>query len=135
MPDIRTLGVQIRETTEPLETVVEGQYVADEAISALRVVRVSAPGHCVYARHPEVESKAPLGVTTTAAVMGDKVNVVLSGEVTDPSWTWTPGQPVLLGTLGTLTQVTTSDFVLSVGIALTATTIHVRITPPIIVAA
>ena len=109
-------------------------YIADEAISALRVVRVSTAGHVVYARHPEIESRAPVGITVTAAISGGRVNVATSGEITDPLWSWTAGDPVLLGPLGTLTQTPTTGFLVQVAEAINATTIVVRICPPILLA-
>jgi len=110
-------------------------YIASEAISALRVVRASAVGHVVYARHPEDESKYPLGITINAASANGLVNVATAGELSDSSWSWTPGAPVLLGANGTLTQTAPSTYTVQVAAALTATTIVVRINPPIITAA
>jgi hypothetical protein len=134
MPDIRTLGSPILQTIRPLESILLGSYVADEPISALRVVRVSTAGHAVYARPPELAARGPLGVTMTAALSGGVLSVVLGGEITDSSWNWTPGAPVLLGSVGALTQVVSSDCIVGIGQALNATTILVRISPPIILA-
>lgn len=111
-------------------------YIADEALSALRVVRAASPGHVVYARHPEQESLAPVGITVTSALSGARVTVATTGEISDGTWSWTPGLPVLLGANGTLTQTAPGpgSYIVQVAQALTATTIAVRIYPPIFTA-
>jgi hypothetical protein len=125
MPEITTLGPQIAATVKPFMD----QYVAGEDLSALRVVRLSAPGFVVVARPPEPESQAPLGITITAAPLGGPVTVRSRGEIQDDSWSWTPGRPVLLGVDGALTQVQPPDvpFLVVVGIASAADMVVVRI--------
>jgi hypothetical protein len=110
-------------------------YIADEAISALRVVRASDVGHVVYARHPEAESKYPVGITVNAAASSGLVNVATAGELSDSSWSWTANAAVYLGASGVLTQTPTTGYIVKVATALSATTIAIRINPPIIVAA
>lgn len=76
---------------------------------------------------------AVLGVVT--AIHGSNATVRSLGPVTNPAWTWTPLQPIYLGNGGELTQTTpdssTCAFLLSVGVALTGTTMWVRIGEPI----
>lgn len=43
-------------------------------------------------------------VTTGAAAMGDDVTAVTFGEMSEPSWSWSPGVPIFLGVGGALTQ-------------------------------
>lgn len=108
---------------------------AAEAVSALRVVRSDSAGNLVLARWPEVESTAVLGIATNAASSGADVSVQHSGEIEDSSWTWTPGAPVFLGVNGTLTQVVpTTDFLLVMGEAVSATRLVVRIQAPVFLA-
>lgn len=115
---------------------VTKKYTAGEAVSALRVVRfqTGVDNQVVLARPPEAESLAPIGVTANAAGSGDEVTVVVDGgELSDSSWGWIPGAPVLMGELGVLTQTASPDlpFVLVVGVAIAAETIVVRIEPAI----
>jgi hypothetical protein len=113
-------------------------FIANEALSALRVVRLvgSTEDQVRYARPPEVEAEAPLGITATAAASGEAVTVVRSGSITDASWSWTPGAPVLCGANGTLTQTQPAlPYIVAVGIASTPTTIQLKISPPIFLAA
>lgn len=112
------------------------KYIASEALSALRVVRFDTgnENHVLLARPPEPEALVPIGVTAQAAAEGDEVIVVLDGgELTDSSWAWIPGQPVLLAELGALTQVESPSvgYALVIGVATASDTIVVRIEPAI----
>lgn len=114
-------------------------FTAGENISALRVVRFEAgtENGVVLARPPEAESLAPVGVSAQAAGAGDEIVIVTDGgELSDPSWAWTPGAPVLLAELGTLTQTASPSlpFVLVIGVAIATDTIVVRIEPAIFTA-
>jgi hypothetical protein len=109
------------------------EYVADEPLSALRAVRMSGE-RIVYARFPELESKAPVGITTHSVMAGETATLAAWGELQDSSWSWVVGQPVLLGALGTLTQTPADPFVVQLGIAVAADTIVVRIESPITLA-
>lgn len=149
------IDVQLQLTSDPPDVIDPGdgdvdtgeggtggtvkKYVAGENLSALRVVRFEpgVPNSVVLVRPPEPESVAPLGITSTAAASGDDVNVVVDGgELTDSSWAWVTGSPVLLAELGTLTQTPSPGvpFVLVIGIATAPDTIAVRIEPAIFTA-
>lgn len=120
----------------PIDTVIESeQYVADESLSALRVVRAAGPGRVCYARPPELEARAPLGITNGAAASGEPITLISRGEMRDASWSWTPGETVLLGPNGTLTQAQPSGqpYLVVVAVAVSATAIVVRIGLPIFV--
>lgn len=131
MPEITTLGLQIAEAAAPYEDDV--QYVADEPLSALRVVRAASAGRLRYARPGEVEALAPIGVTTAASTTGQRVQLATRGSVSDPSWHWTAGVPVLLGATGTLVQQQPvgQAVMLVIGVAIATDTIVVRIAAPI----
>lgn len=136
MPDIRTLGLPITETVEPysdrLQTFLR---VAAESISALRVVRSNTATSVLLARWPELESTAPLGISTSAASMFATVRVQHTGEIEDNSWSWTPGAPVFAGANGVLTQTQpATDFFVVIGEAVTAQRMVVRIQAPIYLA-
>lgn len=120
--------------TIELETVIE-QYMADESLSALRVVRLAEPGHVVIAHPADVESRAPIGVTYSAALAGSEVQVCPAGPITDASWSWVVGQPVLLGANGMLVQPhpTGQPVMVVMGMAVSADTIVVRIEPAIFI--
>ena len=75
-----------------------------------------------------------IGITVQSAVSGDTVQVAVDGEtITEPSWSWSPNQPLYFNTEGTLTTTRpTSGFIQQVATAVSATTILVRATTPII---
>lgn len=109
-------------------------YTAGEVISPLRVVRINDDGDLVLvARMPEPESLAPLGIAVQAAQAGATVTVRTAGALSDPSWRWTPGLPVLLGLDGQLTQSQPPGlrYLVVVAYAIDADTIVIRIGPPI----
>lgn len=76
-----------------------------------------------------------LGVTTAAAAMGALASVRTSGMMTDPSFSWTPGEPVYLGAGGALTQTppdaATAIIEIIIGTAVTDTTLLIRIRQPV----
>jgi len=115
------------------ETDSQPQYIADEPLSALRVVRAASMGHVRYARPPEPEALAPLGLTSSAAMSGDTLTLINGGELQDPSFDWTVGQPVILGANGMLTQTqpVSQPFLVVIGLAVATDTIVVRIGLPI----
>ncbi len=112
---------------------VEDSYTADEPLSALRVVRISSFGHVVYARPPELAARAPIGVTTHAADVDASVVIATRNELSDASWHWTPGVPVLLGPNGTLVQPQPVglNVLVAIGTAVATDTIVIRIAAPI----
>jgi hypothetical protein len=136
MPEIANLGEVMAIAIAPYLTDNVLRYSAGEDLSALRVVRAFAPGIVVYARPPEVEALAPLGITTHSAVNGEPVTVAVRGEVQDASWSWVAGQPVLLGLDGALTQTQPLgiDTLVVIATAIAVDTIVIRIDPPIALA-
>jgi hypothetical protein len=131
MPEITTLGLQIAEAAAPFEDDV--QYVADEPLSALRVVRAASPGRLRYARPGEVEALAPIGVTTGASSTGQRVQLATRGPLSDASWHWTAGVPVLLGADGSLVQQQPvgQSVMVVIGLAIATDTIVIRMAAPI----
>lgn len=107
------------------------QRIAGEALSALRLV-YELNGQVFYldpadAEHIDLAS----GITLSAPVLGDPVNIQISGPLEDPVWTFTPG-PVWLGQAGTLTQSPPeSGFLLYVGKAVSATQLIINLNEPI----
>lgn len=74
-------------------------------------------------------------ITTGAAALGDDVTAVAFGEMSEPSWTWSPGVPIFLGLAGALTQTPpvepTSDFLAVLGYAPIPTKMFVNRQPSI----
>ena len=116
-----------------------GNVIALPAATALgghRVVRSVGDGMCGYASVDNpLHGDDVLGVTLGAVVAGANANVQVAGEVTEPSWAWTPQEPVFLGANGVLTQEppteTDAAFVLVVGFATSPTGLMLRIEGPI----
>jgi hypothetical protein len=77
-----------------------------------------------------------LGISLNSAAPAAVVNVKTEGEVTEPSWNWTPLLPIFLAANGFMTQTApvspAAAFVLCVGYALSATTMRVQIGIPIV---
>ncbi len=72
------------------------------------------------------------GVSTQAAAPGAPVLAAEAGLVVEPTWAWTPGQPVFAGTGGSLTQAPPASGVLhQVGVAASATALLVQPLYPI----
>lgn len=108
--------------------------VADGAISGHRVVAEQGDGTAAYADNTNSPDRwSPLGVTTGAAVDGDDVTVVRVGAIDEPSWSWTPLDPVYLGAAGALTQTppTAPAFLRVVGVATSSTSMWVDVQPPL----
>jgi hypothetical protein len=134
MPELSTLGFQIASAAAPYEDDV--QWHADETLSALRVVRVASAGRLCYARPPELEARAPIGITTASASVNQVVQLATRGPLEDSSWSWTVGAPILIGVDGQLVQSQPLGLLtmLVVGIAVASNRIIVRIGAPIALA-
>ena len=107
------------------------QREAGEQLSALLLVYEE--DNKVYRLLPDDDEHVfqALGLTMTAADLGEVLNVQRSGPINDSSWTWTPG-PVWLGASGNLTQTPpTGGNDLMVGVALSATRILLDLQQPI----
>ncbi len=76
------------------------------------------------------------GITVHAVQAGGRAVVQQTGVRRDPAWSWTPGNPIHVGTVGVLTQsVPTTGHVTPVGLAQTSIKILVAIGPSVILAA
>jgi hypothetical protein len=73
-----------------------------------------------------------LGMTLNAANAGDIVTVAVLGFVSEPTWNLTPDLPIYLGDDGYMTQTPpTEGFHLTLGVALSPTSIYIDIDVPI----
>lgn len=110
------------------------QLMAIGEIGGTRVVR-SVPGGIGYASSANAEhGDDVLGITLQAGE-DELINVQVAGEMTEPSWNWTPQQPVFLTGNALLTQVPPADpvdaFTLVLGFATAPDSIMIRIESPI----
>lgn len=109
--------------------------VADTVLSGHRIVRSVDADRVGYASTDNpAHGDDTLGLTLGAADAGAAVNVQRAGPVDFNGWAWTPGEPVLLGRDGQLTQSPAADdaFVQVVGYAESATTLYLDIQPSIL---
>lgn len=108
---------------------------ADQALSGHRVVRSTSESTVDYCDVNTIgHLDSLLGITTGAALSGAETTVVASGELTELSWTWTPGEAIFCGPNGVLTQAYDSSWawVRIVAFAMSATSIVVQLREPII---
>lgn len=109
--------------------------VAAIAISGHRVVGVNSEDKAEYVScdNPADAFKA-YGISTHAAEAGAEIEVLMSGEITEPAWNWNPGDPLFLGVNGFLTQTApvSPEFYLIVGWAVTTTKMKIRIEEPLL---
>lgn len=95
-----------------------------------RVVRVdSATGKLIYADNSDVfDVESIVGITVASAVLDAPISVLTSGSMVEPSWTWTAGRMLYLGSTGLLTHTPPStNTLIEIGVALSATEVLVRI--------
>lgn len=106
------------------------EYTAGVSAPVGTVVALRADGRVteLNVTDPDDATLAPL-VLRAASTVDEVVEVTHNGLVTNPGWTWTPGEPVFLGGEGQLTQAVPtlpgSTFLLRVGHAVTATAVFV----------
>lgn len=111
------------------------QRTAPFAMSGHRIV-AEVGGQLVYASAATpAHAGQILGMTMNAADPGAFVEIRQDGDVTEPSWSFTPDRPVYLGANGQLTQTppTAPDFAFLqvIGFATAANRIFLNPTPPI----
>lgn len=107
---------------------------ADQALGGGRIVRATGASNVDYAdKDTPADMTTVLGVTLGAVISGADTTVVTLGEMVDVTWNWTPDGTLYLGSNGLITQtVPTTGFLICVGVALSATTILIRLSSPII---
>jgi hypothetical protein len=94
-------------------------------------------GSAIYADNTDLSTAHTfVGISYNAAADGDTVSIVTAGPVTEVIWSWTPQQPIYIGTGGNLTQTApTSGYVRRIGFAETATTVFVQPSQPLFLGA
>jgi hypothetical protein len=105
---------------------VTQSYLAGASLSALRLVKLNASNQLVYA--DSSTDATVLGLTFQAVSSGVAPITVLSGLVTDSSWSWVRGSPLYLGSNGQLSaSIPLSGFIVPVGNAEAPTIVNINI--------
>jgi hypothetical protein len=104
-------------------------------MSGHRVVTTTDDGLVRYAQ-PQDGAHGPLWLTLSAATAGTVVPVATFGLVDEPSWSWTPGQPLYLAADGVLSAAAPTLGILArLAVAVTPTRIFIDPAAPIALAA
>ena len=119
----------------PGESGVIQQFPAAAAITKYAPIYLTATGARVANATQEVHAQSVIGIALNAADIDEMVSVRLLSIIDDPSWTWTPNLPILVG-LGTLAQTVPvgAKYVKVLGTALSATRIVVLPQTPVYLA-
>lgn len=109
---------------------------AAAALSGHRAVYRRADGLIDYADAANLAHiSTAIGITTGAAASGSPVTVMMLGEMTEGSWSWTAPGLIFLGTNGLLTQAVPSapgsEFLAVLGYAVSPTRMYVDRQPSI----
>jgi hypothetical protein len=93
----------------PRTVVVQGTAGAN--LSGHRVVRPDGAGAVVYADPTDSATwkAGPWWLTQRAIALGASDDLLAVGELTEPSWAWTPGARLFLSTAGLLSTVPPPD--------------------------
>lgn len=79
--------------------------IAAGTLSGHRAVVMQEDGTAAYAdKGTLAHATAAVGVTLGAALAAADVDVVTTGRIDEPSWSWTAAHPVFIGAGGLLTQ-------------------------------
>lgn len=104
-------------------------HTAGEAIGGHRFVILDASEDLFYASNTVLaDAEKVLGMTTNAAPIGGSATVQRSGELEEPSWSWTLDTPIFLSSNGQMTQTRPSasgSFVLQVAFPITPTKVFI----------
>ncbi len=123
---VQVAPVQINSSGGGSQTTTQA-YLSGAALSALRLVKLNTSNQLVYA-DSSVDATV-LGLTFQAVSSGVAPITVISGLVVDPSWNWTRGAPLFLGTNGQLSEsIPSSGFIVPIGSAEAPTIVNINIT-------
>jgi hypothetical protein len=132
--------VKVDMTTGKLDSsLIPGTTVFKKAtgpLSGHKVVRYTDPEHVALASAADVSHAHNIaGITQTAAsAANEDVEIVRSGELEDPSWSFPPFSVLYVDENGNLTATYNSrwQFVRIIGMALSANKVVINMQPPII---
>ncbi len=138
--------ISISETTDQLElTVIRGDrgpqgpsgigletadFNATENIPAFTVVTID--GHRANSNNPVSDRGRVIGVSEAAVLSGFIGTAITGGEITNPSWSWTPGTKLFLNGQNISAAAPGTGFSQFIGTARNAQTIIVQLGPPIL---
>ncbi|WP_043004853.1 hypothetical protein [Comamonas testosteroni] len=110
-------------------------FKASGPIGGHRAVCAAFSGLVKYADSRDVTgAMSVLGLSLHAAEDGAPINVANSGEVIEPSWSWTQDLPIFVGLDGVLTQQPPdTGYQLVVAIATSSTSALLSIKQPIVI--
>ena len=113
------------------------QLTTAHSLSGHRVITVNDAGLAIYADclNPD-HIQRPMWLSLGAWASGVVATLFPQGNVVEPSWNWTPGEPVWLGANGVLTQTIPAEaiFARRVGQVVAPTAIDFAVGEPIVVA-
>jgi hypothetical protein len=116
----------------------QNEYTAAIALSGHRILTTDQAGRAIYADSANPAHVGRIvGLSTGAAAAGAPIIVQLSGEFSEPTWSWSLTCPVYLGAAGHLTQTPPSEagsFSVVVGFPITPTRLFLSIREPILIA-
>jgi len=134
-PAEKTLLGQLAGTSQAAANTM--QLTAAVSVGGHLVVTTDASGQAIPASNSvAAHALAIAGITTGAAVSGAPATVQFAGELTEPTWAWTPDLPLFLGANGLLTQavpVAPAAFALVMGYAITSTKILLHPKTPLFI--
>lgn len=110
-------------------------FKASGPIGGHRAVGAAFSGFVKYADSRNVSgATSVVGISLHATEDGNPINVANSGEVIEPSWSWTQDLPIFVGAEGVLTQLPPdSGFQLVVAVATSPTSALLSIKQPIVI--
>ena len=118
--------------------VIATTYTAGVNLSGQRAVLLDATRNVIYADNTTpAHAHQVFGLTKTAALVGDQVQIVRDVEFYEPSWSWAVGEPIYLGSNGTLVQseiLSPALYSLCVGFATASNRMFISIASPIFLA-
>jgi hypothetical protein len=113
--------------------VLKSSLIADEVISALRIVYQTSSNHAALADYQNGSKKDAVGISLTSANIGGSVDVLFFGRVEDSFFNFPLNDNLFLGNNGIITNVTpVSDYSVRIGKSLGAGAIFINIERPII---
>lgn len=96
-----------------------------EVVTAIPVGAYRAVTHTgFYADSTLIDLSNYAGVTLTAAIAGEVIEVKRTGKIVENTWTWTPNAPVFISANGILTQTPPVLPIRRIGWAISGTQIN-----------
>ncbi len=109
---------------------VEVSIVATENLSAFGPV--TSQGKKADSANPSASFGRVIGLATTAITSGFSGQVIEAGEITNPAWAWTIGDPIFLSGTGLSSTPPVTGFVQQIGTAKGLATMVVDLSDPVL---